>query len=139
MSSVLSPTPPFSHAPRLRLAATVVPILVATTVIPAALFVKGGTFAVGFAMFGQPLITRGIHWLNANYPNWLELLELRRCVIRNLWLRYELIFNAKNTAEECPHERTTYTHFVAHRRICPHPAPPAAVQQPHHGRARDPP
>ena len=128
MSSVLSPTPPFSHAPRLRFAATVVPILVATTVIPAALFVKGGTFAAGFAMFGQPLITRGIHWLNANYPNWPELLELRRCVIDNLRLRYELTINEKNTPEGCPHERTTDTRFVAHRRIRAYPAPPAAVQ-----------
>ena len=80
MHSVLSPTPPFSHTPRLRLAAIVMAVLIVATVIPAVLFVKGATFAVGFVLFGQPLMTRGIYWLNVNYPNWPELLELRRCV-----------------------------------------------------------
>lgn len=79
--SILNPTPPFSHIPRLRLAATVVPILVAVTIIPSALFVKGATFMAGFAMFGEPLVTRGILWLNTNYPNWPESLELRRCAL----------------------------------------------------------
>lgn len=40
--------------------------------------VKGTTFGVGAAFFSDPLIWRGLDWLNKNYPNWQKFLELRK-------------------------------------------------------------
>ncbi|TFY52717.1 hypothetical protein EVJ58_g9855, partial [Rhodofomes roseus] len=97
--NVLSPTPPFSHTPRLRLAAIIIPILVVTTAVPAALFVKGGSLVTGFLMFGQPLMTHGIHWLNTNYPNWPEMLELRRSILKGVPTNAQLTLTILRIAE----------------------------------------
>ncbi|KAH9912210.1 uncharacterized protein B0H18DRAFT_1055051 [Fomitopsis serialis] len=97
--NVLTPTAPFSQTPRLRLAALVLPVMIVTTAVPAALFVKGGSFAMGFAMFGQPLITRGIHWLNTNYPNWLQMLEMRRSILKGVPTNAQLTLALLRIAE----------------------------------------
>ncbi|KZT02106.1 uncharacterized protein LAESUDRAFT_815547 [Laetiporus sulphureus 93-53] len=77
-ANALSPTPPFS--PRLRLAAVVRSLVVAMTIVASALFVKATTVGVGFAMFGQPIMTRSVHWITTRHPNWREALELRKYV-----------------------------------------------------------
>jgi hypothetical protein len=35
---------------------------------------------VGFLMFGQPVITRTLRFLDENYPNWMQKLLLEKCV-----------------------------------------------------------
>lgn len=42
------------------------------------MFMKGLTFGVGFGFFGDPIIQRGIEYLNREFPNWKKLLELRK-------------------------------------------------------------
>jgi hypothetical protein len=42
------------------------------------MFVKGTTFFMGFGFFGQPILERGLNWLNHTYPNWQKLLEIRK-------------------------------------------------------------
>ena len=44
------------------------------------MFMKMNTLIVGAGFFGDPLIWRGLDWLNKNYPDWQKLLELRKCV-----------------------------------------------------------
>lgn len=44
------------------------------------MFIKMNTFFAGFGFFGDPLIWRGLDWLNRTYPNWQKLLELRKYV-----------------------------------------------------------
>ncbi|PCH34499.1 hypothetical protein WOLCODRAFT_87511 [Wolfiporia cocos MD-104 SS10] len=98
--NALSPTPPFSHAPRLRLAALVLPLLVLTTVVKSAIFVKGATFGIGFGIFGQPLITRSVHWLTHRYPDWQELLQLRRSILKGVPTNAQLTLTLLRIAEE---------------------------------------
>jgi hypothetical protein len=35
---------------------------------------------MGVAFFSQPLMTTGWVWLNRNYPNWMEMLDLKKSV-----------------------------------------------------------
>jgi hypothetical protein len=42
------------------------------------MFMKTTTFAIGGAFFGDPVISRGVAFLNKNYPNWPKLLEIRK-------------------------------------------------------------
>jgi hypothetical protein len=48
------------------------------------MFMKGVTFGVGFGFFGDPIISRGMEWLNRNYPNWQKLLELRNTLLKGV-------------------------------------------------------
>jgi len=45
---------------------------------------KGTGFAIGFGLFGDPVISRGLTWLNENYPNWMELLEPKNNILRGV-------------------------------------------------------
>ncbi|KAI0010744.1 hypothetical protein F4779DRAFT_283646 [Xylariaceae sp. FL0662B] len=84
-ANALSPTPPFpKDIYRLRLAILVVPLVIVSVFLPAYLFVKGVTFGIGFGFFGDPVITRGLTWLNRNYPNWQKLLELRNTILKGV-------------------------------------------------------
>lgn len=67
--NALSPTPPFPReTARLRLATLVVPLFAASVFISSYAFVKATTFGVGFGFFGDPVIQRGLQWLNRKYP-----------------------------------------------------------------------
>ena len=44
------------------------------------MFMKMNTFIIGAAFFSDPLIWRGLDWLNKNYPNWQKLLEIEKYV-----------------------------------------------------------
>lgn len=45
---------------------------------------KGVTFGVGFGFFGDPIISRGLAYLNSNFPNWQKLLELRNTILKGV-------------------------------------------------------
>ncbi|PQE09162.1 Proteasome subunit beta type protein [Rutstroemia sp. NJR-2017a WRK4] len=45
---------------------------------------KGIGFAIGFGIFGQPILAPSLQWLNRNYPNWMELLEPKNNVLRGI-------------------------------------------------------
>lgn len=83
--NALSPTPPLPHdVYRLRLAAVVVPVLGISIFVTSYMFVKGATFGAGFGFFGDPIISRGLNWLNNNFPNWQKLLELRNTLLKGV-------------------------------------------------------
>lgn len=83
--NALSPTPPFpSEIYRLRLAALVVPLLATSIFVTNYMVIKGMTFGIGFGFFGDPVMQRGLHWLNTNYPNWQKLLELRNSILKGV-------------------------------------------------------
>jgi len=42
------------------------------------MFTKAMTLGIGFGFFGDPLISRGLGWLNRTIPNWQKLMELRK-------------------------------------------------------------
>lgn len=125
-NSALSPTPPFSHIPRLRLAGLLLPIIIAVTVFHSAVFVKGATFCIGFALFGQPVITRGAHWLTHRYPNWREMLELRRYVpsavfyvigrLIRFYVRMRFYFSQGRYSRVCQQMRSSPSPYFAWQR-----------------------
>ncbi|EME41245.1 hypothetical protein DOTSEDRAFT_73607 [Dothistroma septosporum NZE10] len=83
--NALEPTPPFpKDVVRLRLAAVLVPVLAGSFFISSYIVVKGTTFGVGFGFFGDPIIWRGLDWLNTNFPNWQKLLELRNTLLKGV-------------------------------------------------------
>lgn len=90
--NALSPTPPFpQQLPRLKLAGLVTPILLVSLVTSSAIFVKMNFFIVGFVFFGDPILSRGVHWLNHKYPRWQKLLELRKLVTNSIIYLVRLI------------------------------------------------
>lgn len=83
--NALSPTPPFPREIyRLRLALLVVPLFLASLFVTSYMVVKGTTFGIGFAFFGDPIISRGLSLLNRRFPHWQKLLELRNTVLKGV-------------------------------------------------------
>jgi hypothetical protein len=68
----------------LGLAGLVVPLLAASIFISSYMFMKGVTFGVGFAFFGDPIIQRGLNLLNTKFPNWQKLLEVRNTILKGV-------------------------------------------------------
>ncbi|OAA63417.1 hypothetical protein SPI_03580 [Niveomyces insectorum RCEF 264] len=85
LGNALSPTPPFPRELyRLRLAALVVPLLLLSLFVTSYMFMKGLTFGIGFGFFGDPIISRGLTWLNHKFPHWQKLLELRNTILKGV-------------------------------------------------------
>ncbi|PYH45555.1 DUF3292 domain-containing protein [Aspergillus saccharolyticus JOP 1030-1] len=83
--NALSPTPPFSMiTPYLRLASVLSVGFLTSLVVSAHMFVKMSTFGVGFAFFGDPIIRRGVAYLNREYPRWEKLLELQNSLLKGI-------------------------------------------------------
>lgn len=77
--SALSPTPPFSIVtPYVRLTAVLSVGFLISLITSSYVFVKMITFGTGFAFFGDPIIWRGVAYLNREYPRWEKLLELQK-------------------------------------------------------------
>lgn len=83
--NALSPTAPFpKNSYRIRLAVAVSPLLLMSLFVSSYMFTKSVTFTVGFAFFGDPVITRGLSLLERRFPNWQKLLELRNTVLKGV-------------------------------------------------------
>ncbi|KAI1463500.1 uncharacterized protein F4812DRAFT_446352 [Daldinia caldariorum] len=84
-ANALSPTSPFPRdVYRLRLAALIVPLFLISLFVTSYMFMKGMTFGAGFGFFGDPVIARGLKWLNLAFPRWQKLLELRNTVLKGV-------------------------------------------------------
>ncbi|KAL3436858.1 hypothetical protein BDV09DRAFT_32285 [Aspergillus tetrazonus] len=84
-ANALSPTPPFSMmTPRLRLAGVLASGLLVALLTSSYVFMKIATFSVGLAFFGDPLIQRGIQYLNREYPHWKELSQLQNTLLKGV-------------------------------------------------------
>ncbi|OJD39935.1 uncharacterized protein BKCO1_2000319 [Diplodia corticola] len=84
-ANALSPTPPFPrNTYRFRLAMVVAPLLLMSFFITSYMFVKGITFGAGFGFFGDPVIARGLAWLNHAFPHWQRLLEMRNTLLKGV-------------------------------------------------------
>jgi hypothetical protein len=80
LRSALSPIPLFpSEVYRLRLVAILLPLLFSISLfVTPYILVKSTSFLTGFIFFGDPILSRGLAWLNRTIPNWQKLLELRK-------------------------------------------------------------
>jgi hypothetical protein len=78
-ANALSPTAPFpENTYRLRFAAILIPVFGMSFFVTSYMVVKGLTFGIGFGMFGDPVIQRGLAWLNRKFPHWQKVLEIRK-------------------------------------------------------------
>jgi hypothetical protein len=83
--NALSPTPPFPRdTPRLKLAACLLPVLLITLFTNSYMFMKANGFFIGFGFFSDPLIWRGLTWLNTNFPDWPKYLEIRNTLLKGV-------------------------------------------------------
>jgi hypothetical protein len=83
--NALSPTPPFPQQfPRLKLAAVLVPVLLMSIFTSSYIFIKMNGLFVGLGFFGDPLIWRGLSYLNKEFPHWQKLLELRNTLLKGV-------------------------------------------------------
>ncbi|KAK3987360.1 hypothetical protein QBC44DRAFT_331635 [Cladorrhinum sp. PSN332] len=84
-ANALSPTPPFpTEVHRLRLIALVIPLFAMSFIVSAYMFVKSATFIAGLVFFGDPVISRGLDWLNRTMPQWKKVLELRNTLLKGV-------------------------------------------------------
>ncbi|KAH6695704.1 hypothetical protein F5X68DRAFT_266984 [Plectosphaerella plurivora] len=83
--NALSPTAPFHrHRPRLILAGVVLPIFLTSLVTSPYMVIKSTQFILGFAFFGDPIIQRGLSFVNRRIPNWQKYLELRNSILKGV-------------------------------------------------------
>jgi len=83
--NALSPTPPFpQQRPRLILASILLPILLGSFFMTSYMLVKGTGFIVGFTFFGDPIIQRGMVFINRTYPHWQKYIELRNTILKGI-------------------------------------------------------
>ncbi|KAK0624984.1 hypothetical protein B0T17DRAFT_531609 [Bombardia bombarda] len=84
-ANALSPTPPFPReTSRLRIATLVIPVFGLSLFVTSYMFMKGVTFGIGFGFFGDPVISRGLDWLNRTIPDWKKLFEMRNTILKGV-------------------------------------------------------
>jgi hypothetical protein len=62
----------------LRIEAVLAPLFLTSLFIPQYMIYKGTGFAVGFGLFGDPIISPGLKFLNEKFPRWKEMLEPKK-------------------------------------------------------------
>ena len=84
-ANALSPTRPFpQQRPRLILASVLVPVLLGSYFTSSYMVMKGLGFGVGFGIFGDPVITPAIHFMNRTYPKWQKYIEMRHTLLKGV-------------------------------------------------------
>jgi hypothetical protein len=83
--NALSATAPFpQNRPRMVLASCLAPFLLVSMFTSAYIFIKINSLLVGVGFFSDPLIWRGLSFLNTKFPNWQKLLEIRNTLLRGV-------------------------------------------------------
>ncbi|KZO93314.1 hypothetical protein CALVIDRAFT_546671 [Calocera viscosa TUFC12733] len=81
LGNALSPTPPFNHLARAKLAGVVAPLVLVTALTSSQVLIKALGAGAGFGFFGQPVIDRGLAFLNRKVPGWQRALDLRNSLL----------------------------------------------------------
>ncbi len=88
--SALSPPPPYPrNYARFKIAFLILmPVMFATALVPAWIWLRGASLAFGFGFFGQPVIDRGLQLFVEKVPDWQVKLDIRKWVCFALVDRY---------------------------------------------------
>jgi hypothetical protein len=78
--SAISPKPPFSRFSFLRIDAILAPLLLVSLFVDYYMVYKGIGFAVGFIIFGNPILRPMMAWFKRHVPNYMELAEPKKSV-----------------------------------------------------------
>ncbi|KAK6083183.1 hypothetical protein SCUP234_04011 [Seiridium cupressi] len=82
---LLSPVPPFDQPMnKLRVAGVVLTLMSASWFITANMVFRMTTLVVGAGLFGDPIIARVHMWLEKNYPDWKQLLDLNNTIFKGV-------------------------------------------------------
>lgn len=65
----------------MRLVAVLAPAFLGSLFINYYMVYKGIGAGIGFVLFGDPILTPAMDWLNRNYPTWMEQLEPKKYVL----------------------------------------------------------
>ncbi|KAK5469106.1 hypothetical protein LTR55_011370 [Exophiala xenobiotica] len=84
VANALSPTPPFSHVAFLRIDAVLIPLFLVSLFIDYYMVYKATGFAIGFVIFGDPILTPSMAWFKRKAPNYMELAEPKNNVLRGV-------------------------------------------------------
>jgi len=84
VANAISPSPPFSQLSFLRIDGILGVLFLTSLFVPQYLVYKGTGFAIGFGLFGDPIISRGLELLNAKFPAWMEMLEPKNNILRGV-------------------------------------------------------
>lgn len=68
----------------MRLAGVIIPLFGVSLFVTSYMFTKVMTFSIGFGFFGDPVISRGLAWINRTIPDWQKLLELRNTLLKGV-------------------------------------------------------
>ncbi|EHK97345.1 hypothetical protein M7I_6903 [Glarea lozoyensis 74030] len=77
-------TPFPKDKPRMKLAGCLAPVLLISMFTSSYMFYKMNGFFIGFGFFADPIIWRGLTYLNEKYPDWQKLLELRNTLLKGV-------------------------------------------------------
>jgi len=83
-ANAISPTPPFSSLSFMRINAVILPLFLGSFLISTYMMYKGTGLVVGLSIFGDPVLTPALEWLNLNCPSWLELLQPKNNILRGV-------------------------------------------------------
>lgn len=83
-ANAINPKPPFSRNSYLRIVAVLAPMLVMSLFVNYYMVYKGIGAGIGFVLFGDPILTPAMDWLNRNYPTWMQQLEPKNNILRGV-------------------------------------------------------
>ncbi|KAJ5612040.1 hypothetical protein N7510_005234 [Penicillium lagena] len=84
VANALSPTPPFSRFAFLRINAVLATLFLVSIFINYYMVYKGTGCAIGFVIFGDPMLTPAIAWLKQNMPYYMDLAQPKNNVLRGV-------------------------------------------------------
>ncbi|CAI7664546.1 unnamed protein product [Penicillium glandicola] len=85
LGNALSATAPFPRlSPRLRLVTVLGPVCLVSILMSCYVFMKLSTLLIGLAFFGDPVIRRGIGYMNRRLPGWQKLLQLQNSLLKGI-------------------------------------------------------
>lgn len=99
-NALLPPQPYPQTLARYKLAGAIgVPLILVTAFVPAWIWHRLSSFALGFGFFGQPLIDRGIKFIQEKVPNLPELLDIRNSLLSGVPSNDQLILHLLRVGE----------------------------------------
>lgn len=76
---MLSPVPPFSRRDQeIRIAGLLTPLLVGSWFLTANVIFRLATLFIGIGIFGDPMITRGLEFLDRVQPDWKQIYHINK-------------------------------------------------------------
>ncbi|KAL4929715.1 uncharacterized protein BDV17DRAFT_260806 [Aspergillus undulatus] len=85
VSNLLAPSPPFSLlGPRFQVAMILISVILVSMALSSNMIVKTISLTIGLIFFGDPVLSRGMAFLNEKIPNWKEYLDIEKTLLKGV-------------------------------------------------------